>query len=83
MRKKENAVADFIEVIVNSWTYDRMTGAEREKVINAIREAGSNGMLRGDYITRYNACHAMYSAFLAALDYRPINWREAENIPTF
>ena len=78
MKQKENAVIDFIKMIEKSWTYDRMTNKERETFVNELLEQDYFGRIKGSYDIRYDVCHALYSVYLAALDYNPTNWRETE-----
>lgn len=79
-KNKDNALNDFINMIVKSWTYDRLTEKERERCMEALRET----TLKGNWNCRCEILHSVYNAFLLALDCKSIGWREdAENIPLF
>lgn len=74
---KEHALRDYIEMTKNSWTYGKMTLAERERCISALRWA----TLFGTYKQRWEQLHGIYYAFLLALGYDSPNWRETEVVP--
>ena len=85
-RQKENALNEFIDMIEQSWTYDRMTESEKIRCLDAFHDIRADHAIRGDYKTRFDICHAIYSAFLAGIGYDGPSWREkesAEPIPTF
>lgn len=80
MRKdKETAKKDFIDIILMSWTWDRLTDAEKDtarKLLEAVT-------LKGSYKQRYNQLHQIYYKFLLVLGYTPIGWREPNPEPLF
>lgn len=82
--KKEYAVADFITMIYKSWTYERLTDAEKEKLDQAF-DFVSRGCIEGTYKARWNTMQAAYTAFLTAIGYNGPAWREEnlEEIPLF
>ena len=89
IREKENAAPDFMAMIRKSWTWDRLTDEERTRFENLIGEITFphfDGRIRGNYISRWNQLQNVYNAFLTALDYAPIGWREPETeepVPLF
>lgn len=73
-KDKKQAEQDFIRMIEKSWTYGRMTEAERKRWWGdafwlAARTIG------GNYTARYTAYNAVYSAFLDGLGYDGPRWR--------
>ena len=74
--KKEKALDDFIDMIEQSWTYDRLTKEEKERLNGIFNSARVNNSLIGTYKQRWNTLQAVYYAFLMALDYNPLDWRE-------
>lgn len=74
-KPKEQAQADYIVIIRNSWTFQRMTQKERETAIQALL---CGDMLQGSYKQRYSALNAVYRAFLLGIGYDGAQWRESE-----
>lgn len=80
-RPKEAALDDFIDVIMRSWTWGRMTGEERERFIDALERADRiHKVITGSYQKRRETCQALYNAFLLALGYSGGFWREDETV---
>lgn len=75
--KKENAVADFVKMIRQSWTYERLT-PEEISVLNDLFENAEN-VVAGGYKTRWEQMHLIYYAFLRGAGYDPLHWRERED----
>ena len=75
-RNKELAYDDFINMLVNSWTYNRLTDDEKNRVRDSLRRACDRGAVIGNYKQRFEILHAVYFSFLLALEYVPIGWRE-------
>ncbi len=68
-----NVVEDYLEnVIKNSWTWQRLTEEEKKRFINL----GVFSLIKGNEKTRELWVSTIYDAYLAALDYKPIGWRE-------
>jgi len=81
---KENALDNFYENIKKSWTYEKLTTAEINRLEKVLFSVQIENCLKGTYNQRYETLNAIYHSFLMALDYTPINWREEEeNIPLF
>lgn len=74
--EKEKALDNFIDMIEQSWTYDRLTKEEKDRLKDIFNSARVNNSLIGTYKQRWNTLHAVYYAFLMALDYNPLDWRE-------
>lgn len=75
---KENALYNYKLLIMQSWTYDRLTTKERERLSDTLDWVDKQNILSGNYKQRWDTLNAIYHAFLSALDYSPIGWREEE-----
>lgn len=73
-KPKEQAQADFINMIRNSWTFQRMTQREQEKAVEALHCPEG---LQGSYRQRWIAYQSIYNAFLLGIGYNGTLWREA------
>ena len=77
MNKDKNKVFDdFTAMIINSWTYDRMTKEEKDRIIYELNNTETKKTIKGTYIQRWKVLHLMYESFLEGLGYKPIGWRE-------
>lgn len=74
--KRQNtstAVPDYIETVIKkSWTWARLTEEERKRFLSMEIFDEINGNDR----TRIEWLHTIYNAYLTALGYKPIGWRE-------
>ena len=75
-KDKYTASNDFVKMIVDSWTYARLTNTERDSLIEAINRAH----LIGTWKQRWEQLNDIYFAFLSALGYDkdPVGWRETD-----
>lgn len=83
---KKQAVYDFMRIIYKSWTYDRMTDAEKAQWDKAVEWAQKQGMIRGTYRARRDIMQAIYNAFLHGCGYdNQVDWREPnrDEVPQF
>ena len=69
--KKENVLNDYLVMIKNSWTYEKLI----KNIFYSIR---TENALKGTYKQRRAVLDAIYFAFLKGLNYEPIGWRENE-----
>ena len=74
--EKEKALNNFYENIKKSWTYGKLTTAERKRFEEVLFSSCVQDNLKGTYGQRYRMLYAIYYSFLMALDYNPTNWRE-------
>ena len=83
-RKKENAFSDFMDMIRNSWTYERMTGDEKRRLAKAFEWVECCGLV-GTYKQRFAILYIAYNAFLQGIGYTDFNWREPDSaqVPMF
>lgn len=68
-RLKENVFVDFYDMIRNSWTFQRLTEKEQNKITYIIFDKRTSEDIKGTYKQRWGALNALYYAFLMALDY--------------
>lgn len=71
-KNKEEARQDYITMVGESWTFDRLTGVEKIKIAGILR----NAKIKGTYKQRWEQLGELYAAFLDGLGYAPIGWRE-------
>lgn len=69
---KETAKNEFMEMIEKSWTWARLTSAEKLRFCQVMDGA----KISGSFDQRWRQLQSIYDAFLIALDYNPIGWRE-------
>lgn len=82
MKIKENALKDYEEMIKKSWTYEKMTKEEKERLHNLLYHNTTINSLKGTYNQRWEILHSVYYAYLIGLGYNP-TWREKEETPKF
>lgn len=71
----ENAVYNYFNtVIVNGWTWQRLTQEERERFKTCVDFSRIKGSAR----QRVEVLNMLYSAFLHGVGYKPIGWRESD-----
>lgn len=75
-KTKENALVLHLSMDCRSWTFARLTQEEKERCINAILWANDQGIIKGNFDTRWYIMSAIYSAFLEGIGYKPFGWRE-------
>ncbi len=78
MQSKENALQDYINMIVKSWTYGRMTAEEKAACLEVLNGERNNRALKGNYCHRWDILNSVYGSFLRGLGYTGPNWREPE-----
>lgn len=80
---KKNALPKFWDITKKSWTYEKLTKKEKEKLKEVIFSTRTENALRGSFQERWDILQSIYFGFLMALDYEPINWRSEEKGPLF
>jgi len=73
---RENAQADWTNMIVKSWTWAKLTKKEKEKFSELLKHPCTAVVIKGNYDQRWEACEALYHTYLEGLGYKPIGWRE-------
>ena len=79
-QEKERTLVEFRRMIENSWTYDRMTQEEKNNIMEVLsyNNVETIEALKGTKKQCWAILQAIYSSFLAALNYKPTGWRETE-----
>lgn len=79
--KYSNAVENYFQnIIKKSWTWQKLTQEEQQRFI----DMDVFDKIKGTDKQRVEWLNTIYTAFLSALGYKPIGWREEdEEIPMF
>ena len=79
--KYSNAVENYFQnIIKKSWTWQKLTQEEQQRFI----DMDVFDKIKGTDKQRIEWLNTIYTAFLSALGYKPIGWREEdEEIPMF
>ena len=79
--KYSNAVENYFQnIIKKSWTWQKLTQEEQQRFI----DMNVFDKIKGTDKQRVEWLNTIYTAFLSALGYKPIGWREEdEEIPMF
>ena len=72
---KENALADFKELIYQSWTYEKLTKEESDQLFKVFEDIRTKQALKGTYHQRWGILQAIYKAFLLGVGYDSFDWR--------
>lgn len=81
--EKDYLKENFIKMIQDSWTYNKLTEKEKENIIKIFNSQQIEDALKGTSKHRWQILGAIYHSFLVALDYNSTNWREKEEVPLF
>lgn len=74
-RIKENAKKDFINMIVNAWTVDKMTQKEWDQLIDVFDSPQTENALKGNYRQRWEVLQAIFTSYLMGLGFNGCGWR--------
>ena len=75
-RKKENAVRDFLQNIVNSWTWKKLTEREKKEITERIQLAEERHIISGTYAQREKLALEMYDIYMMGqTSAAPERWR--------
>lgn len=75
-RSKEDARKNFINMIKDAWTVDKMTGEEWKRLTNIFYNPQTERSLKGNYNQRWEILQAIFTSYLIGLGYNGFNWRE-------
>ena len=75
-KNKENAQADWTDMIVKSWTWAKLTREERNKFGDELNKETTKRIISGTYRQRWEILNALYSMFLEGCGYNGGNWRD-------
>ena len=75
-KNKENAQADWTDMIVKSWTWAKLTNDEKNKFGDELNKEATKKIISGTYRQRCEILNALYSMFLEGCGYNGVNWRD-------
>ena len=75
-KNKENAQADWTDMIVKSWTWEKLTREERNKFGDELNKETTKKIISGTYKQRLEILNALYSMFLEGCGYNGGTWRD-------
>ena len=74
--EKENAIENFNNMIIKSWTYEKLTETQKKQWKNALDTTPIKKEIKGTYKQRWNILNGIYTAFLYGCGYTDFKWRE-------
>jgi hypothetical protein len=80
VKDKEYVLSDFLKMIITSWTYDKMTKSEKDRLNEMLTPSRVSDILKGTYQARWEILNGLYYAYLMGLGYTPIGWREEKEM---
>ena len=80
--EKQEILQKFLEMIENSWTFQKMTELEKAKLFDTFSNVQINNVLKYTEKHCWEILQVIYTSFLAGLGYTDFNWRN-ENNPKF
>lgn len=69
-------IEEYKNMIKNAWTFQRLTEDERTRFLNLLSHPCTTNALKYSHNHKWDILNAMYHAYLEALEYQPIGWRE-------
>ena len=75
-KNKENAQADWTDMIVKSWTWAKLTREERNKFGDELNKETTKKIIFGTYEQRWETLNTLYSMFLEGCGYNGGSWRD-------
>ena len=75
-KNKENAQTDWTDMIVKSWTWEKLTREERKKFGDELNKETTKKIISGTYEQRWETLNTLYSMFLEGCGYNGGNWRD-------
>ena len=75
-KNKENAQADWTDMIIKSWTWAKLTNEEKNKFRAELNKGITQKIISGTYRQRLAILNALYSMFLDGCGYNGGNWRD-------
>ena len=75
-KNKENAQTDWTDMIVKSWTWEKLTREERNKFGDELNKETTKKIISGTYEQRWETLNTLYSMFLEGCGYNGGTWRD-------
>jgi hypothetical protein len=76
IKNKENAQADWTDMIIKSWTWRKLTDDEKNRFGDELNDESTQKTISGTYKQRWESLNALYSMFLKGCGYTDYTWRE-------
>ena len=67
--EKENAIENFNNMIIKSWTYEKLTETQKKQWKNALDTTPIKKEIKGTYKQRWDILNGIYTAFLYGCGY--------------
>ena len=64
---KDYALPNYKKMIMESWSYKKMTQEEQRRIMKVFDWANEVGVLAGSYDTRWNILNGLYHAFIEGI----------------
>lgn len=75
-KNKKNAQTDWTDMIVKSWTWEKLTREERKKFGDELNKETTKKIISGTYRQRWEILSVLYSMFLEGCGYNGGTWRD-------
>lgn len=66
---KEKVIENFNNMIIKSWTYEKLTEAQKKQWKNALDTTPIKKAIKGTYKQRWDILNGIYTAFLYGCGY--------------
>ena len=76
MESKVEIREEYLQMIYNSWTWDRLYPQEKKRFLNLITSDHITNILKGTKAARWAILNGLYESFLIGVGYTPTDWRE-------
>jgi len=76
MESKVEIREEYLQMIYNSWTWDRLSKEERDRFIKLITSDHITMILKGTRSARWDILNGLYESFLIGVGYTPVDWRD-------
>ena len=75
-KTKENATLLWLDMIYDSWTWQKLTREEQGLFLRRINNRPCKDIIKGSFNQRYEILQQLYFMYLLGLGYRATGWRE-------
>ena len=75
MKETDLTLIDFINMIEESWTYNKMTIDEKKRLNNVFNDIRTSKLLKYDDKHKWEILQAVYASYLQGIGYDNFNWR--------
>lgn len=75
-KDKNTSVMDFMQMTYNSWTYNKMSTDEKNRLADVVAWCTNQGIVKGTWKQRWDIMQAVYWSFLQGIGYDGPCWRD-------